>query len=186
MNQTVITKKLDQKQLNVTREFNGPIDLVWRAWTEPALLDQWWAPKPWKTVTKSMDFREGGRWLYSMNGPDGEQHWCLGVYGKITYQQNFQAQDAFCDEEGNIDSSTVPSMHWNVTFRETGSRTKVLVTISLPSEEAMETIIEMGFKEGFTAAHGNLDELLKELVAESDLNFLQTFPLRTLEDPGEI
>lgn len=167
MNQTVITKQLDQKQLNVTREFNGPVDLVWKAWTKPDLLDEWWAPKPWKTVTKSMDFREGGRWLYSMNGPEGEQHWSLVDYKKITYQQSFQAQDAFCDDEGNIDSSEVPSMQWNVTFKDTGSGTKVNVTISFPSEEALEKIIEMGFKEGFTAAHGNLDELLKELAAET-------------------
>ncbi|MFN5417545.1 MAG: SRPBCC domain-containing protein, partial [Flavobacteriia bacterium] len=48
----------------VKREFAANLELVWEAWTNPEILDLWWAPKPYKTETKSMDFREGGRWLY--------------------------------------------------------------------------------------------------------------------------
>ena len=49
--------------VHVTREFNAGVEMVWEAWTNPEILDQWWAPKPYRTVTKSMDFREGGTWL---------------------------------------------------------------------------------------------------------------------------
>lgn len=92
----------ENNKIKVKREFAAPVDKVWAAWTQSELLDQWWAPKPWKTETKSMDFREGGRWLYSMVGPGGERHWCLADYEKITPRQSFSALDAFCDEEGNI------------------------------------------------------------------------------------
>jgi PhnB protein len=47
----------------VKREFAANLDLVWDAWTKPELLDRWWAPKPYKTETRSMDFREGGHWV---------------------------------------------------------------------------------------------------------------------------
>ncbi|MBL7949115.1 MAG: SRPBCC domain-containing protein, partial [Bacteroidia bacterium] len=60
---TRIVKDLANRKLIIHRTFLGPIDLVWRAWTEKDLLEQWWAPKPFKAVTKSYDFREGGHWL---------------------------------------------------------------------------------------------------------------------------
>ena len=73
----------ENKTLNVTREFAADKNLVWSAWTEKEILDQWWAPKPWKTDTKSMDFREGGRWLYAMCGPEGEEHWSFSDFTSV-------------------------------------------------------------------------------------------------------
>ena len=70
-----IEKDLDNKKMTITRSFDAPVSDVWRAWTESELLDQWWAPKPWKAETKSMDFRVGGYWLYAMVGPDNTKHW---------------------------------------------------------------------------------------------------------------
>jgi uncharacterized protein YndB with AHSA1/START domain len=60
-------------QLIVTREFDANSDLVWKAWTTAELLDQWWAPKPYRAETKSLDFREGGVWLYAMVSPENEK-----------------------------------------------------------------------------------------------------------------
>ncbi|MEO0332045.1 MAG: SRPBCC domain-containing protein, partial [Bacteroidota bacterium] len=70
-------------QLTVTRTFKAQIGLVWRAWTEAELLDQWWAPSPWEAKTKRMDFKEGGNRLYAMCGPEGEEHWGLTTYKTI-------------------------------------------------------------------------------------------------------
>lgn len=158
-NRTEITKDLENKKLNVTRHFNAPVEKVWRAWTEPELLDKWWAPKPWRTETKSMNFAEGGMWLYSMVGPEGERHWSKANYLAINPEQSFTGIDGFCDEEGNTDTS-LPLMTWHVNFLPTDNGTNVLVEITFETEEALNTIVEMGFEEGFTSAHGNLDELL--------------------------
>ncbi len=57
----------ENNTVNVKREFAADLQLVWDAWTKPELLDQWWAPKPYQTKTISMDFREGGMWLYYMD-----------------------------------------------------------------------------------------------------------------------
>jgi uncharacterized protein YndB with AHSA1/START domain len=166
MNETVITEYLDQKQMIVEREFAGPLDLVWRAWTEPELLDKWWAPKPWKAVTKHMDFRVGGYWLYCMQGPEGEKHWGRANYLKIKVEDFFDAEDAFCDEDGNVNNE-LPGTDWHVTFTATESGTTVEVTTTFASKDAMRQLIEMGVKEGTAMAHKNLDELLESMVAAS-------------------
>jgi PhnB protein len=163
MKETIFNTDATNNKIMVERAFDADIDLVWQAWTDPAILDDWWAPHPWKTVTKSMDFREGGRWLYYMQGPAGEKHWCKVDYLQIEDLRKFDAQDSFCDEYGNK-LNTAPSMHWENTFTSTGNGTKVNALISFASKEDLETIIKMGFKEGFAAAHKNLDEFLKQQV----------------------
>ena len=100
--ETVYAKDDANKKLRVTREFDAPVDKIWRAWTEPKLLDQWWAPKPWKAVTVTMDFRNGGTWNYYMQGPDGTRHYCRADYSNIIPVKSFMGLDAFCDEKGNI------------------------------------------------------------------------------------
>ena len=158
-NQTVITKDPAGNKLHVTRKFDAPRDQVWNAWTQSDLLDQWWAPKPWKARTKSMNFNQDGTWLYCMEGPEGENPWCRADFETIAAPESYTGTDAFCDEQGNI-SGDFPQMHWDVRFSENGTGTVVDVELTFPSEADLEKIVEMGFKEGFTAAHTNLDELL--------------------------
>ena len=160
--QTTISKDAANKKLLVVREFDAPVEEVWKAWTDSSILDKWWAPRPWKAKTKSMDFKEGGVWLYSMVGPDGTEHFCRVDYEAIEDNKSYTGQDAFCDEHGNITDDQFPSMHWKSEFSSTGTGTKVEVEITFATETDMNKIIEMGFEEGFTAAHGNLDELLAQ------------------------
>jgi len=159
--ETKVVKDIANKRLVVVREFDAPLEQVWHAWTDSKLLDLWWAPRPWKTETKKMDFREGGAWLYSMVGPDDARHWCRVDYRTINKPKSFTSDDAFCDENGKVDS-TFPSMHWKNDFIETNAGTKVKVEISFDKEEDIQKILELGFEEGFTMALGNLDELLEK------------------------
>ena len=156
---TIFTKDTANKKIHVTREFAAPIEQTWKAWTEQKLLDQWWAPKPWKAETKKMDFKEGGHWLYCMVGPEGEKHWSMINYKEIVALKYFTGIDSFCDENGNKNSD-IPGMDWKVEFYKWDIGTKVQVEIIFSNEKDMQTIINMGFQEGFTAAHNNLDELL--------------------------
>jgi uncharacterized protein YndB with AHSA1/START domain len=159
--ETKITKDISGKKLVVTREFNAPLEKVWKAWTESSLLDQWWAPKPYKTHTKSMDFKAGGRWHYFMLSPEGEKHWCKVDFKSIDPQKSFTAIDSFCDENG-VDSHAAPFMHWHTKFQSAGNGTLVTVEVSFDSAADLEKIVAMGFQQGFTMAHGNLDELLAQ------------------------
>ncbi|MES2431841.1 MAG: SRPBCC domain-containing protein [Bacteroidota bacterium] len=146
------------KQIHVKREFAAPVQKVWSAWTDSKILDQWWAPKPFKAVTKSQEFKVGGTWLYAMVGPDFE-HWCRADYKTIDVLKSYTGLDAFCDENGNINMD-FPRMSWDVSFTDKGTTTIVDIKVSYDKLEDLEKIIEMGFKEGFTAGLGNLDELL--------------------------
>lgn len=150
----------ENKKIRVNREFAAPLNNVWAAWTESNLLDQWWAPKPWKTRTKTMDFRDGGHWLYAMVGPDGEEHWARVDYKSVSPGEHFSARDGFSDDQGVVNTE-LPVSLWNNSFHEvSGDKTRVSIQISFDKLSDLESIIKMGFKEGFTAGLENLDELL--------------------------
>lgn len=148
----------ENKTVHVKREFAATNADVWNAFTQPEILDQWWAPQPWISKTKSMDFRVGGRRLYAMCGPEGEEHWALADYTSITPQTNFQHLDAFCDADGNINTE-FPRSAWNVDFIAQKDSTLVDIQIKHEKLSDLEKIIEMGFKEGFTIALNSLDDL---------------------------
>jgi len=154
-------KDPENKRILVKREFNAPPEEVWKAWTNSEILDQWWAPKPWKARTKSMDFREGGSWLYAMVGPDGTESLARADYEKIVPFKSFTGMDSFVDDKGNINTE-LPSMHWKCIFEPSGRGTVVNIEITFRNEADIEKIIELGFKEGFEAALGNLDEILEK------------------------
>jgi uncharacterized protein YndB with AHSA1/START domain len=151
------------KKIKVEREFAAPVSKVWAAWTESKLLDQWWAPKPWASKTKEMDFKVGGHWLYAMVGPDGTEQWCRADYTSIKPLTKYSLQDAFCDKDGKIDTN-FPRSTWTTEFKEEGNSTIVNVEVKYDKVEDLEKYMEMGFKEGFTAGLENLDELLDRQV----------------------
>ena len=159
--QTKVTKDLAAKRLFIVREFDAPVADVWKAWTQSELLDKWWAPKPWKAVTKFMDFREGGHWSYKMVGPEGPDSWCRADFKTIVPGKSFVGVDYFTDANGKKNEE-FPTMYWKNVFSPTANGTKVEVELTFDKEEDITKILEMGFEQGFTAAHGNLDELLEE------------------------
>ncbi len=151
---------MEENSVIVEREFAAPLDVVWSAWTLPETLDKWWAPNPWKAKTKLMEFREGGKWFYAMVGPNGEEHYSLAEYKKVIMECRFEGWDSFCDENGKI-SQELPKSYWIVEFEPEGAHTMVTIKTKYESVEDLETILKMGFQEGFTAALLQLDELLK-------------------------
>lgn len=147
----------EHNKIKIERLFNAPRNLVWAAWTQAEILDQWWAPKPWVAKTKSMEFKAGGHWLYAMIGPENETHWGKVDYTSIDEEETFTAYDGFCDEDGKLNQE-MPRNRWNTVFSDRGDTTLVYIILSFDSLEDLEAIIKMGFKEGFTAGLENLDE----------------------------
>ena len=160
MNKIVFESK--GSQLTVTRTFAANIDLVWRAWTEADLLDQWWAPRPWKSRTKHMAFEENGTRLYAMCGPNGEEHWGITTYRTIEEHSHFSGEDAFCDSNGAVNEA-MPVATFENHFHPTLDSTTVTVVTQYASEEHLRQVIQMGMKEGLSMAFENLDEVLNRL-----------------------
>lgn len=144
----------------ITREFDVNLNLVWDAFTKAELLDQWVAPAPFKAKTKYMNFTEGGKRFYAMVSPDGQEGWIIQQYKSITPKTNFQFFNTFADKDEN---PAPTGSDWDFTFTEEGERTTVVITIYNESLERMERMIEMGFKEGFTASLTNLEQLIQSL-----------------------
>ncbi|MFM7021402.1 MAG: SRPBCC domain-containing protein [Flavobacteriales bacterium] len=152
----------ENKTITVKREFAAELPLVWDAYTKSEILDQWWAPKPWKSRTKSQDFREGGNWLYAMVGPNGEEHWAIARYSDIKIQKGFSVFDAFTDAQGNVNKD-MPQSKWEVKFTSKGELTLVEFVVTYSDLAQLEATIQMGFKEGLSMAMEGLDELLPSL-----------------------
>jgi uncharacterized glyoxalase superfamily protein PhnB/uncharacterized protein YndB with AHSA1/START domain len=156
-----IKKDLPNKQLIVTRYFEAPTDLVWKAWTEKEYLNIWWAPEPFQVETKHFDFKEGGNWHYAMVSPENEKHWCRADILKVNKERSFEWHDCFCDDKGKINES-FPRTHWHVEFLSIGAETKVVCTLTYKSEADLKQIMEMGMEQGFTMTLTALDRYLKE------------------------
>ncbi|HEX8545557.1 MAG TPA: SRPBCC domain-containing protein [Cytophagaceae bacterium] len=146
----------------VNRAFDAELSLVWDAFTKQEILDQWWAPKPWRSVTKAMDFKEGGRRFYAMVSPEGQSHWSIQDYTFVKPISNFKFIDAFTDEAGNINNE-FPTSDWNLNFSEQNGTTTVKMTIKHKTLADLEKIIEMGFQGGFTMTLDALEILLTNL-----------------------
>ena len=162
----------------VEKEFNAELSLVWDAFTKQELLDQWWAPRPFESRTKYMDFKVGGRRFYAMVSPEGQENWQIQDYTSISPKTNFKFFSVFSDKDEN---PFLPGSNWDLTFNEQNARqparsdhsggddpvgrgiTRVSITIYNESPERMQRMIEMGFKEGFTMTLNELTNLLENL-----------------------
>lgn len=145
------------KTAYVNREFAASLSQVWDAFTRKEILDQWWAPEPYAARTKFMDFKVGGKRFYAMVSPSGDEHWALHEYTSISPKTNFKMLNAFADKDAN---AQLPGSIWDLSFSETQGVTTVRIAIVNESLERMEKMIEMGFKEGFTATLQQLENLL--------------------------
>lgn len=148
--------------IRIKREFNADLSSVWQAWTTAELLDQWWGPKPWRAETKTLDFREGGYWLYAMVGPEGERHYAKTNFLSIVTEKSFASRGGSSDENGNM-TSMLPQNLWENTFIPQETNVLVDMLLTYDSLADLEQEIEMGFKEGMTIDFQQLDELLATL-----------------------
>jgi uncharacterized protein YndB with AHSA1/START domain len=108
------------KTVFINREFAADLSLVWDAFTKPEILDQWWAPKPWASKTKFMNFEVGGRRFYAMVSPEGQERWSVQQYTSISPKTNFKFLNAFADENENPE---LPGSDWDLSFSEQNGTT---------------------------------------------------------------
>jgi uncharacterized protein YndB with AHSA1/START domain len=142
--------ELQQKRraLVIERVFDAPRELVWKAWTDPEMFKRWWGPKDFTVPHCTIDLRVGGKYLYCMRGPDGQDTWATGVYREIVPPERLVKTDSFADAQGNV----VPATHYGmgadfplemqvtVTFEEyQGNKTKMTLRhVGLPVGEMSE------------------------------------------------
>jgi uncharacterized protein YndB with AHSA1/START domain len=159
-NSTGITKDLKHKSITVTREFDAPVEKVWKAFTASEMLDKWWGPQPWRAETKTMNFKPGGYWLYAMVSPENQRQWGRFNYLAIKQFEKIEVEDLFCDENGKV-TSDLPASKGDIVFSKTKNGTRVSFKAIYKKESDVEKIIAMGFEEGISICFDQLENLVK-------------------------
>jgi uncharacterized protein YndB with AHSA1/START domain len=134
-------------ELVITRVFDAPRELVWKAWTDPQRFKRWWGPKNFTAPVCKIDLQVVGAYLYCMRSPEGQDYWSTGVYREIVPPERIVCTDSFADEKGNL----VPASHYGmggdwpsellvtVTFEEQEGKTKfTLRHAGIPAGEMRE------------------------------------------------
>jgi uncharacterized protein YndB with AHSA1/START domain len=165
----VLEKDNKNSELVITRIFNAPRELVWKAWTEPERLMQWWGPKGFTMTVAKMDLRPGGVFHYGLRSPDGHEMWGRFVYHEIAAPGRMVFINSFSDEKGGITrhpmSATWPLQVLNeLTLTEQAGKTTLSIRggpYSATEEEC--TTFEDGkdsIHKGFDGTFSQLDEYL--------------------------
>jgi len=134
--------KLSEQDLLITRTFDAPRELLWKAWTDPERVKRWWGPKGFTAPFCKIDLRIGGVFLNCMRSPEGKDYWNTGIYREIVESERIVCTDSFADERGNV----VPATHYGmsadfplemlttVTFEQHEGKTKLtLIHVGIPS-----------------------------------------------------
>lgn len=156
-----MTETTPKHVLTLERMLDAPAAKLWRCWTEPDLLKQWFCPKPWYVTEARLELVPGGEFFTVMNGPDGERFDNAGVILAVEPERRLVWTDAF--RPGWIPNETA-FMTAHVSFEETGDgRTAYLARAMHWSEENLEQHERMGFHEGWAAAADQLQALANTL-----------------------
>lgn len=154
------TTSANGRELTLTRVINASRDRVYEAWTNPELLKQWFAPRPYTTPVVEIDVRTGGASLVVMQGPDGTEIPCPGVYLEVVPNERIVSTDAFIKP---WEPSEKPFMTLILTFEDAGDRktnyTARILHWSVADREAHE---KMGFHEGWTQCAEQLAALVEK------------------------
>lgn len=155
------SRKPAAHELSITRTIEAPRAAVWRCWTEPDLLKQWYCPKPWYVSHVEQDIRPGGASLVVMNGPNGEENRWPGQFLEVREGERLVFTDAF---EGGWRPSGKPFMVGFVELRDLpGGKTQIVWGARHWSEEDKQAHLAMGFEQGWNAAADQLNELAKSI-----------------------
>ncbi len=155
-----MTSETGSRDLVLTRLIDAPRDKVWRCWTEPELLTQWFAPLPWTTSAAALDVRPGGVSAITMRSPEGEEFPANGVYLEVVPDEKLVFTDAFTDA---WTPSEKPFFTAVLTFEDEDGKTRYTARARHWREEDREAHEKMGFHEGWGQCADQLEELAKTL-----------------------
>ena len=158
----VVTLPAD-KQILITREFDAPKDLVWKAWTTPELIERWWAGKRGEVKSVEVDLRVGGDWRYVMVADEGFEVAFHGTYREIVPGERLVNTEVFEDPEGMWERD--PDFHAvnTLTLAEADGRTTMTVLVEHTKKEHRDMHIESGMEGGLQEAMDALEQVAIEL-----------------------
>jgi uncharacterized protein YndB with AHSA1/START domain len=148
------------EQILITREFDAPRDLVYRAWTTPELVKRWWHANRGEVTVAEIDFRVGGTWRYVSITPDGTEVGFHGEYREIVPDERIVSTEVYEGvPEGLPNEGTLNTL----TLTEKEGRTSVSVLVQAPSKTVRDAIIDSGMESGMQDALDLLEDVANSL-----------------------
>jgi len=154
------TRDSEASELVLERLLDAPRSALWRCWTEPELLKQWFCPKPWTVSHAEADVRPGGASMIVMRSPEGEEFPNPGVFLEVVPERKLVMTDAYTRA---WQPSQKPFMTAIVTFEDEGGRTRYTARCLHWTAEDREQHEKMGFHEGWGQAASQLEALARTL-----------------------
>jgi len=148
------------RELTLTRLIDAPREKVYRAWTDPELLKQWFAPLPYTTPVAELDIRPGGSAFIVMRGPDGKDLPNHGVYLEVVANQRLVSTDAYTKA---WEPSEKPFMTLILTFEDEGGKTRYTARLRHWTVDDREAHEKMGFHQGWGICADQLTALVAKL-----------------------
>jgi len=150
-----------EREVVITRVFDVPRELAFRAWTDPKHMEQWWGPKGFTNTVEQMDVRPGGAWRIVMHAPDGASYPAQGVYREIVPPERLVFTNNAVDKDGNsiIDGFTT------VTFTDQNGKTKLTIETRGVAKVAYAANYLKGMEMGWTQSLEKLAQELAETLA---------------------
>jgi uncharacterized protein YndB with AHSA1/START domain len=154
--ETTFTTPSD-REIQMTRIFDAPRELVFEACTNPEHVPHWFGPRGWSLPVCEIDLRPGGAWRYVLRGPNGEEMGMSGVYQEITAPQRVVSTESFDDYPGESINT--------LTLTEEEGKTRYTVTVLYASKETRDAVLASGMSEG---ASETLERLAEHLATQTD------------------
>jgi uncharacterized protein YndB with AHSA1/START domain len=157
------------ERMVITRIFEAPRELVWKAWTDPKYVMQWWGPKGFTAPVCKIDFRVGGKYLCCMRSPDGQEFWNAGEYYEIVPHEKIVSSMYFSDSQGNkvdaaeygIEHEAIEDAYDVILFEDLGNGKTKLTFIG---NEPMESAKNSGQLEGWNQILDKIAAVVAGLV----------------------
>ena len=160
---TAVLTTPEDTQILITREFDAPARLVYKAWTTPELVKRWWTARRGTGTVADIDLRVGGKWRYVMVTDDGFEVAFHGEYREIVPNERIVSTEVYempgVDPDAAEANATVNTM----TLDEVDGRTKLTILVQCPSKEVRDAIIESGMEGGLQDALDLVEEIAVSL-----------------------
>jgi uncharacterized protein YndB with AHSA1/START domain len=149
------------EQILITREFDAPKDLVYKAWTTPELVKRWWAGKRGNVTIAEIDLRVGGRWRYVMTAQGGFEVAFHGEYREIVPNERIVSTEVY--EGAPVPDPDASATLNTATFAESDGRTLLEILVECPSREIRDAIIDSGMEGGMQESMDALEQVAQSL-----------------------
>jgi uncharacterized protein YndB with AHSA1/START domain len=175
-----MTAEVKEKVTVFTRLIDAPRELVWKAWTHPVMLRQWWGPQDFTCPSAELDLRVGGTYRFVMRGPDGAEFPVKGVFLEIVSGEKLvmtDNADHMPDEWlkqaqslGSGDGTRLPDSFWTVTFEARGRQTLITLSTHFSSNADRDAMIKMGMEGGWAESLDKLDSAVAAALVTAVAN----------------